>query len=112
MQMILTALFYTSCSGILKVSSIIMHRLITDSVCHPILALNSFIRVLDERWISRTPQSGNVAKKTRRNGAPSLSSPPPSAPEWAVCRSAETTLTGIFIMIFIVPFHTLYMCLL
>ena len=52
-------------------------------------ALNSFVRVLDERRTSRCTQSGNVAKKTRKYGTPSLSLPPPNAPEWAVRRISE-----------------------
>ena len=50
------------------------------------LELNNYIATLDKRRDKRgIPEgTGLVAKKIRRNGAPSTCKPPPNAPTWAV----------------------------
>ena len=50
-----------------------------------LLDLNEFVRHLDERYNQKVlREGGTVAKKVRRNGAPSTKSPPKDAPEWTV----------------------------
>ena len=90
--MIKTPLFCTNSSGAQKVNCYVsLYVICIFIVCDQFpLALNSFISVLDERRATRPSQSGNVAKKNRRIGKPSLSLPPVSAPEWAVCRSSDS----------------------
>ena len=54
-------------------------------------ALNKYISILDTRLskICVREVAGNVAKKVRRLGVPSSSTPPIDAPPWAVKKDQE-----------------------
>ena len=51
------------------------------------LELDNFMNVLEERLLKKKPQSaGLVAKKVRRTGTSSSSTPPDNAPVWAIIK--------------------------
>lgn len=80
-------------------------------VCLCSLVLNKYISILETR-VSKLAHSkevaGNVAKKVRQLGEPSMSSPPLDAPSWAVRKESINVNTdpnpeeGVHMAIFIV----------
>lgn len=56
--------------------------------------LNEFMCRLDERYSQKVSrEGGTVAKKVRRNGAPSIRNPPKDAPEWTIDAGMSTECT-------------------
>ena len=54
------------------------------------------MNVLEERLLKKQPQpAGLVAKKVRKTGTPSTSTPPENAPTWAIIKDTGM-LTSVF----------------
>lgn len=62
-----------------------------------LLVLNKYIENLDKRLsvLTTTDLPGNVARKVRKPGYPSTTTPPLDAPAWAVRKESDSTTGGM-----------------